>query len=186
MLERSSTGHGGRLYRGAQNGRSTGGVCCWWRNHSIGVNTVLLFFYLLNSNSWKRGKTNRTVNWSKNPRTWVLVTPWVILDKALGMRGEGSGIFFSVNFPLALWGSVSWTLKHLKGNIWAPLSHLLLLWSPYSLVCSYFLWVLLEHSWLAVLCLFQGYRRVNSLHIYICLFLFRVFPHIGYYRVLSS
>lgn len=121
MLERSSTGHGGRLYRGAQNGRSTGGVCCWWRNHSIGVNTVLLFFYLLNSNSWKRGKTNRTVNWSKNPRTWVLVTPWVILDKALGMRGEGSGVFFSVNFPLALWGSVSWTLKHLKGNIWAPL-----------------------------------------------------------------
>ena len=42
---------------------------------------------------------------------------------------------------------------------------------------------ILEYSWLTMLCQFQVYSKVVKLHIYIYLFFFKFFPHLGCYTI---
>ena len=46
-------------------------------------------------------------------------------------------------------------------------------------------YLILEHSWLTMLCLLQMYSKVVQLYIYMYLFFFKYFSHFGCYMILS-
>lgn len=118
MVSRRSTGPCGQVYRRSQSWRNSGDITAADGTTAL---MLILLFPTFSITIYERSKKNKMMNWCKNPRTWVPVISWVVLDKALGMGHEVSE---SINVPFALWKSISWTLKHLKGITWIHLSHL--------------------------------------------------------------
>ena len=60
-----------------------------------------------------------------------------------------------------------------------------LLNQPMNLHITFLKNILLEYSWLTMLCKFQVQSKVNQLYIYMCPLFFRFFSHTGHYRILS-
>ena len=83
-----------------------------------------------------------------------------------------------------------WKLQK-EGNCFACFPHISKTLGPQSSLCSFLLtsmfltfYFVLEYSWWTLWCAFQMYSKVIQLYIYVYLFFFKFFSHLGCYIIL--